>query len=213
MMGKFAESTVEEAALSWLEGLGYAVLHGPDIAPDEPAAERASYSDVVLVERLRSALTRINPDLPAEAIEDAIRRITIPQSPSLFENNRAFHKLLTDGVPVEYRNADGRIVNVDAALFDFDEPGNNDWLAVNQFTVIEDRNHRRADIVVFVNGLPLAVIELKNPGDETATIRTAFDQLQTYKAEIPALTAACEANARGEQAPSLLPPAALSAAA
>lgn len=166
--------------------LGYTILHGPDIAPDALFAERASYSDVVLVGRLKEALARINPKIPAEAIEDAIRKVQQTESPSLVENNRRFHRFLTDGVPVEYRRED-RIVHDTVWLFDFEEPENNDWVAVNQFTVIEDRNNRRPDIVVFVNGLPLSVIELKNQADENATIRDAYNQLQTYKKDIPSL--------------------------
>jgi type I restriction enzyme R subunit len=182
----FTESTVEEAALQLFEELGYAVLHGPNIAPGELFAERASYSDVVLVGRLKQALARINPKIPSEAIEEAIRKLLRTESPSLDENNRRFHHFLTEGVPVEYRGKD-RIVHAHVQLFDFNELGNNDWLAVNQFTVIEDRNNRRPDIVVFVNGLPLGVIELKNLADEDATIWSAFRQFQTYKAEIPSL--------------------------
>jgi len=182
----FTESTVEEAALELFSSLGYAVLHGPDIAPGELFAERASYSEVVLVGRLRQALARINPKVPAEAIEEAIRKLLRTESPKLEENNRRFHRFLTDGVTVEYR-VKGRIVHDQVQLFDFNDPGNNDWLVVNQFTVIEDKNNRRPDIVVFVNGLPLGAIELKNLADENATIRDAFNQFQTYKRDIPSL--------------------------
>ena len=181
------ESVVEEAALEWLRGLGYATLFGPDIAPGEPRAERVDYSQVVLVERLRSALTRLNPAFPVEAIEDAIRRLLLVESPNLIINNRRFHQLLVNGVPVEYRAADGRVVHDQVWLLDSENIDNNDWLAVNQFTVIEGQNNRRPDIVVFVNGLPLAVIELKDASKEEATIWTAFNQLQTYKQEIPSL--------------------------
>jgi type I restriction enzyme R subunit len=191
-MQTFTESTVEDAALEILEGLGYTILHGPDIAPDGLFAERSSYGDVVLVKRLRDALARINPKVPADAIEEAIRKVKQAESPSLVENNRRFHRFLTDGVPVEYRRDDlpaqaGRIVHDTVWLFDFDEPENNDWVAVNQFTVEEDRRTRRPDIVIFVNGLPLAAIELKNLADENATIRDACNQLQTYKNDIPSL--------------------------
>ncbi len=185
-MLSFTESTVEEAALDLFSGLGYTILHGPDIAPGELFEERKSYSDVVLVGRLRQALARINPKVPAEAIEEAIRKILRSESPSIEENNRRFHGFLTDGVSVEHWG-EGRIVYEQVRLFDFDEPANNDWLAVNQFTVIEDKNNRRPDIVIFVNGLPLGVVELKNLADENATIRDAFNQLQTYKRDIPSL--------------------------
>jgi type I restriction enzyme R subunit len=181
------ESTVEAATLDWLAGLGYAVRHGPDLAPGAPAAERADYAGVVLVERLRQALARLNPALPAEAREDALRKLLHPDSPGLVEANRRVHGFLVEGVPVEYRAPDGRVVYDAARLLDFDDPAANDWLAVNQFTVIEQGRTRRPDVVVFVNGLPLAVIELKDPADERATIRGAFNQLQTYLRDIPGL--------------------------
>lgn len=186
-MSKLAESTVEEAALEIFEGLGYTVLHGPDIAPGELLSERASYSDVILVERLLLALERINPKLSPEAAQDVIRKVKRTESPSQCENNHRFHELLINGVDYEYRRADGSVSVGLASLIDFNDAANNDWLAVNQLTVIEDRNNRRPDVVVFVNGLPLAVIELKDPADENATIWTAFNQLQTYKSQIPSL--------------------------
>jgi type I restriction enzyme R subunit len=186
MTEKLAESTVEEAALGILEGLGYTILHGPTIAPGEIFAERASYGDVVLLNRLREALVRINPQIPADALEEAIRKLLRTETPSLVESNRRFQQFLTDGINVEYRK-DDRIVSDLVQLFDFDNPDNNDWLAVNQFTVIENRNNRRPDLVIFVNGLPLAVFEFKNLADEYAEIKDAFNQFQTYKREIPSL--------------------------
>jgi type I restriction enzyme, R subunit len=183
----FNESTVEEAALSWFEELGYGIRHGPEIAPGEPAAERASFGDVVLISRLRDAIDRINPDIPHEAREEALRKVLRVATPSLVGSNRAFHWMLRDGVEVEYRRKDGSIAGDRVHLTDFDNLDNNDWLAVNQFTVIEGQHNRRADIVIFINGLPLAVIELKNAADENATIWEAFKQLQTYKQEIPSL--------------------------
>ncbi|HEV2386861.1 MAG TPA: type I restriction endonuclease subunit R [Candidatus Acidoferrales bacterium] len=185
-MTAFTESTVEDAALEIFEGLRYTILHGPAIAPGEMFAERASYGDVVLLKRLREALARINPQIPADAIEDAIRKLLRTESPSLVENNRRFHRFLTDGLPVEYRRED-RTVHDSARLFDFDTPENNDWIAINQLTIEENRRNRRPDVIVFVNGLPLAVIELKNLADENATIRDAFNQFQTYKSDIPSL--------------------------
>ena len=187
----FREYTVESAALSWLEGLGYAVLHGPEIAAGEPAAERSdpNYRDVVLERRLRQALVRLNPDLPSEALEDTYRKLTRTDAPTLVERNRTVHHMLVDGVTVEYRRPDGSIAGAQARVLDFDQPDNNDWLAVNQFTVAEGQHTRRPDVVVFVNGLPLAVIELKNPADENATIWGAYQQLQTYQAQIPSLFA------------------------
>lgn len=173
-MSGFTESVVEEAALAWLEDLGYAVLHGPDIAAGEPRAERSdpNYRDVVLEGRLRQALKRLNPDLPPEALEDAYRKLTRMDAPSLVERNRAVHRMLVDGITVEYRRNDGSIAGAQARVIDFDVPANNDWLAVNQFTVCEGQNKRRPDIMVFVNGLPLAMIELKN---SAAWIRSVSD--------------------------------------
>ena len=184
-----SESTVEAVALDWLTSLGWAVLHGPDIAPDTPSAERTDYGEVVLNGRLRSALARLNPDVPEDALEDAIRRLTHPAGATLEARNRDIHRMLVAGVTVEHLDTDGRIRGGQVRVLDFDEPESNDSLAVNQFTVVENRHERRPDIVLFVNGLPLAVIELKNPADENATIRSAFQQLQTYKAEIPSLFA------------------------
>lgn len=190
-MTAFTESTVEEAALGWLGALGWAVLYGPDIAVGEPGAERLDPNcrDVVLEQRLRDALARLNRQLPPEALEQAFRRLTRIDAPSLIEKNRLAHRLLVDGVTVEYRRPDGSIAGAQACAIDFDDPENNDWLAVNQFTVAEGQNTRRPDVVLFVNGLPLAVIELKNPGDEQATIWSAFHQLETYQAQISALFA------------------------
>jgi type I restriction enzyme, R subunit len=185
-MQLLTESTVEEAALEILDGLGYTILHGPEIAPGELLAERTDYSEVVLVGRLQQDLARINPRVPTEAIEEAVRKILGIQAPNLEESNRRFQRFLTDGVNIEYRK-DDRIVYDQVQLFDFDDPENNDWLAVNQFTVIENKNKRRPDVVIFLNGLPLAVFELKNLADENAGIRDAFNQFQTYKQEIPSL--------------------------
>lgn len=181
------ESVVERATLAWFEYLGYLILHGPDIAPGELASERESYAAVVLVERLRSALISLNPDVPPEVLEEALRKTTRSESPSLILNNRQFHKNLTEGMDVEYRQNDGRIVGNKVWLVDFKNPENNDWLVVNQLTVVEGQRNRRPDIVVFVNGLPLGVIELKNPADVSATIKGAFNQLETYKSDIPSL--------------------------
>ncbi|HWQ37501.1 MAG TPA: type I restriction endonuclease subunit R [Burkholderiales bacterium] len=189
MSDAFTESVVEQAALAWLEAAGWPVAHGPDIAPDMPAAERAHYGEVVLAQRLRDALVRLNPQLPAEALEDAFRKLTRPEGADLLQCNRHLQRLLIDGVTVEYRDADGRIRGTQARAIDFDEPGGNDWLAVNQFTVVENKHSRRPDVVLYVNGLPLAVVELKNAADENATIWSAFQQLQTYQAEIPSLFA------------------------
>ena len=186
-MTTFTESTVEDAALAWLESLGWSIAHGPDIAPDTPGTERSDYGAVVLERRLRDTLALLNPNLPTEALDDAFRKLTHPDGPTLEARNRAFHRMLVDGVTVEYRTDNGTVRGAQAQVIDFDTPANNDWLAVNQFTVVENKHERRPDVVLFVNGLPLGVIELKNPVDEDATIWTAWQQLQTYKAELPTL--------------------------
>ncbi|NLL18360.1 MAG: type I restriction endonuclease subunit R, partial [Clostridia bacterium] len=185
--GSFYESHLEEAALEWFEELGYEVVFGPDIAPDGDYPEREDYGDVVLVERLREALTRINPKLPGDAIEDAVRQIMIPQSPSLIMNNKAFQKMLTDGVDVSVKQSDGGYRTEKAYLFDFENPLNNDFMAVNQFTVVEHGSEKRPDLVVFVNGIPLVVIELKSASDENVDITDAYHQLQTYLNTISSL--------------------------
>ena len=181
------ESHVEEAALSWFVELDYAVAHGPDMGPGEPAAERDSFADVVLVERLREAIRSLNPSIPEGAKEEALRKVLRLGTPSLIHTNRIFHRMLRDGVEVEYQRPDGSIAGDHVRLVNFSVPAANDWLVVNQFTVIEGQNNRRPDLVVFLNGLPLSVIELKNAADEDATIWSAYAQLQTYKAEIPSL--------------------------
>ncbi|HWP91284.1 MAG TPA: type I restriction endonuclease subunit R [Thermodesulfobacteriota bacterium] len=191
-MSSFSESVVEDAALDWLERLGWTVKHGLDIAPGELFAERADYGKVVLEQRLQDALMRLNPMLPAEAVKDAFRKLTRPEGPTLEVRNRAVHHLLVDGVTVEYRMSDGSIHGAQAQVIDFDNADNNDFLVVNQFTISENlsagqagKHTRRPDVVLFINGLPLAAIELKNAADEGATIWSAFQQLQTYKAELP----------------------------
>ena len=187
MNATFAESTVESAALAWLSELGWQVKHSSEIAPDGLFAERQDYGQVVLEQRLRDALARLNPDLPPEALQDALRKLVNPPGATLEQRNRALHRMLVDGVTVEYRRPDGAIAGAQVRVLDFDDPDNNDWLAVNQYTVVENRHTRRPDVVLFVNGLPLAVIELKNPADKRATIWSAYQQLQTYKREIPSL--------------------------
>jgi type I restriction enzyme R subunit len=190
----FTESTIEQAAIDWLKDLGYAYAFGPEIAFDSERPERGDYQETLLLGRLRDAITRINPNLPPAAREEAFRQLTRLGKPSLLLNNHAFHHLLVNGIEVEYKK-DGRTVSGRAYVVDFDNPDNNDWLVVNQYTVAETLkvsetfrvSNRRPDVVIFVNGLPLAVIELKNAADEKATIWSAFNQLQTYKHDIPAL--------------------------
>jgi type I restriction enzyme R subunit len=183
------ESIIEQAALAWLERLGWTVKHGPEIAPGELAAERSDYGQVMLAQRLQDALAQLNPALPAEALGDALRKLTRPEGPTLEARNRVVHRLLVDGVTIEYRAADGAIRGAQARVLDFDDVDSNDWLAVNQFTVSEHKHTRRPDVVLFINGLPLVLIELKNAADEDATIWSAFQQLQTYQAELPLLFA------------------------
>jgi type I restriction enzyme R subunit len=183
----FTESTVEQAALSWFRDLGYTIGDGPHMAPGEPAAERGSFAEVILERRLRDAIGRLNPAIPEEGRDEAFRKVLRAGSPSLTQTNRLFHAMLRDGVEVECQRSDGSIAGDRVRLIDFDDVEANDWLAVNQFAVIEGQHHRRPDIVIFVNGLPLGVIELKNAADENATIWSAFNQLQTYKQEIGSL--------------------------
>ena len=183
-----SEASVEDAALDWLFGLDWKIAHGPNISPDGAMAERADYSEVVLTSRLRSALARLNPDLPQSALDDAFRKLVRPAGATLESRNRAFHRMLVDGVTVEYRHGNA-IRGAQVRVIDFEWPADNDWLAANQYTVVENNHQRRPDIVLFINGLPLGLIELKNPSDENATIWTAWRQLQTYRLELPALFA------------------------
>ncbi len=186
-MSFVAESEVEELVLEWLASLGYAVVYGPTIGPSEPGAERDSWSDVVLTGRLRAAVHRLNPELPAAALDEAVARFERPESQSLVSENWRYWHLLVEGLPVEYRDAAGELRHGRVRLVDFDDPTANDWLAVNQLTVKQGEWTRRPDVVVFCNGVPVGVFELKSPGDEHATLRGAFNQLQTYKEQIPAL--------------------------
>ncbi|RXK88212.1 type I restriction endonuclease subunit R [Chlorobaculum sp. 24CR] len=177
------EDQLEREAIAWLAETGYQHCFGPDIAPDGDAPERASYREVVLASRLREAIARLNPQIPAAACEDAVQQVLKLDHPVQLSANQTFHRLLVNGVPVEYQK-EGEMRGDLARLVDFGNPSKNDWLAVNQFTVQGPRHNRRPDIVLFVNGLPLVVIELKNPADENADLRKAFDQLQTYKEQI-----------------------------
>ena len=182
------ESVVEDAALDWFRKLGYDVIGGPDMPPGVGAL-RAGYGEVVLESVLRGVVARLNPDLPAEAWDDAVRRLTRPEGSTLEARNRAFHRMAVEGVTVEYRDGGGAVRGAQAKVIDFDAPEANDWLVIDQFTVVENRHERRPDLVLFVNGLPLAVIELKNPADANATVQTAWRQLRTYRAELPSLFA------------------------
>lgn len=180
------EAEVEAVLLDQLQGLGYAVLSDTVSGPDGSAPEREAYSDTILAGRLRAAIARLNPQIPEEAREDALRRVIASDRPSLIEENRRLHRAMVEGVPVEYRAEDGTIRGDAVRLLD-PEDRLNDWLAIAQFRVVENGNNRRPDVVVFLNGLPVGVIEVKKPGAEAATLGAAFNQLRTYKAEIPSL--------------------------
>jgi len=186
-MTGFCEDFVEQAGIETLKDLGWLYLHGSVISPDVASPQRPSFSEVVLIKRLEASVGKINPAVPKEVISQALRQVLVSETPNLVEENRRLHRLMIEGVDVENRADDGRIVGDKVWLIDFDDVDANDWLVVNQFTVIEGRNRRRPDLVLFVNGLPLAVLELKNPGDEKATLSAAYNQLQTYKQEIPSL--------------------------
>lgn len=180
------EDMVEQEALDILELLGYEILPGPDISPDGPNPMRELYSDVVLVERLRDAIYKFNPNIPPTVKEEAVKKVLRTDNPELLLNNIQFHQYLTDGITVEYRE-DDHIVYDKIWLFDFQNPENNNFTAINQFTIIENDNNRRPDIILFVNGIPLVIIELKNPADDKATLDNAYQQLQTYQSQLPSL--------------------------
>ncbi len=186
MENKISESSIETFAIELLQHLGYEYMYGPDIAPDGEKPERTSFEDVLLRNRLKLAVGRINPSIPADAREDAIKQIERLSSPNLITNNEAFHRMLTEGITVHYQK-DGHTRGDLVWLIDFNEPENNEFLVLNQYTVIENHINKRPDIVLFVNGIPLVIMELKNPADENATVHSAFQQLQTYKEAIPSL--------------------------
>ncbi|MCL4481867.1 MAG: type I restriction endonuclease subunit R [Bacteroidetes bacterium] len=185
-MTKITESAIELLAIKKLEDLGYLYLYGPDIASDGANPERVAYDQVLLVQRLKLAVKKINPEIPAEAQNEAIKTLQRIASSELLANNETFHRLLTEGIPVTKRlQGDDRGDRV--WLIDFNQPHRNEFLVVNQFTVVANNQNKRPDILLFVNGLPLVVIELKNAADENATLHSAFRQIETYKAIIPAL--------------------------
>ena len=185
-MPKLTESTIESFAIELLEKLGYHYIYAPDISHDSDKPERTSYADVLLLNKLKEAIRRINPNVPHENQEEAIKEILRLNSPDLITNNEHFHRMLTEGINVSYQ-VDNHPRGDLVWLIDFDNPGNNDFVVANQFTIIENGINKRPDIILFVNGIPLVVIELKNPADENATVRSAFRQLQTYKELIPSL--------------------------
>jgi type I restriction enzyme R subunit len=183
---KITESTIEEFAIDLLEQQGFNPIYGSDIAPDSETPERDSFEDVILIDRLRETVARINPDIPQDCCEDAIKQILRLNSPELITNNEAFHRMLTEGIKVNVKK-DGSVRGDYVWLIDFNNPEKNDFHVINQYTVVENNNNKRPDIILFVNGIPLVVIELKNPADENATIHSAFKQIQTYKQAIPRL--------------------------
>ncbi|MFJ5108117.1 MULTISPECIES: type I restriction endonuclease subunit R [unclassified Glutamicibacter] len=186
-MSTFNENVIEQATLEYFAELGYRRMHGPDIAPGEPGAERESYEDVVLWGRVRDALRRINRGADAALVAEAVKTVQRAESQSPIDENARLHKLITEGVPVEHRGDDGLLRTTRLWLVDFDEPENNDWVAVNQFTIVENGKNRRPDVLVMVNGLPLALLELKNPAAEHATLKSAWNQVQTYRHDIPSV--------------------------
>ena len=186
-MSNLNESTVEDAALEYFAQLGYQTAWGPNLAPGELGEERTSFEQVYLHARLRSAVRRINPGIEGALVDEAIKRIGRAESQNPVAENFRVHKLVTEGVPVEHRGADGAVRTIRIWLIDYDEPSNNDWVAINQFTIIENGKNRRPDVIVFVNGIPLGLLELKSPTDEHATLKGAWNQLQTYRHDIPSL--------------------------
>ena len=186
-MRGITEGVVEEACLEFFRVLGYHTLYGPEIGPGGAAQERRSWDDTVLASRLRDAVARINPDLPAASVDSVVATVLRAESQNVTAENLRVHQLVTGGVPVEFRAKDGSIRHTLAWLMDFEHPERNDWLALNQLTVVEAGKNRRPDVVVFVNGLALGLLELKNPGDANATLKGAFNQLQTYRSDIPSM--------------------------
>jgi type I restriction enzyme R subunit len=187
------EDQLEQLCLTWFQEIGYAYVCGYDIAPDGASPERSDYRQIILSARLLSALQKINPHIPAATLEQVALHIAKPETPILIKNNKAFHQLLLEGVKVEFKsqevdangNAESKIDYVQ--LIDFANARNNEFLVVNQYSLAGSKGNRRPDVLVFINGLPLAVLELKNPADQNADIWQAFQQIQTYKEEIPDL--------------------------
>ncbi len=184
-MAVINEDLVELKAIEWFREIGYDYLLGYDIAPEEPAQERNNYRDVILLDRLLAAIQKLNPGLPRQTVELAVSKILNPNNPSLVSCNRDVHSRITRGVPVTYQDGNEEI-GVRARVIDFDDPENNDWLVVNQFTIVGEKE-RRPDVIVFVNGIPMVVLELKNAASEDADIWAAFNQLETYRNDIPKL--------------------------
>ena len=180
------EDQLEQETLTWLSDIGYTHIYGPDIAYDGSVPERMNYQEIILTNRLRTAIARLNPTIPLAAREEALQQVRDLNTPVLLSANRRLHNFLINAVPIEYQR-DGETRGDFVRLIDFDTPSNNEWLAINQFSIKGEKHTRRPDIILFVNGLPLVLIELKNPADERADIWKAFDQIQTYKEQIPTI--------------------------
>lgn len=186
MASKITKSAIKTLTIELLEQQGYEYICGPDIAPNSETPERASFEEVLLLGKLEGSVSRINPDIPADAHEDVIKQIERLNSPELITNNETFHRMLTEGIKVTYQKEGHSRYDL-VWLIDFNEPENNDFIVVKQYTVIENHVNKRPDVILFVNGIPLVVMELKNTADENATVHSAFNQLQTYKQAIPSL--------------------------
>ena len=186
-MTSFREDHIEFTGIETLKSLGWQYLPAAAIAPDGSAPQRASFHDAILLPRLERAVAKINPHLPKDTLEDALRQVLTAGFPNLIEENRRMHRLITEGIGIEFRRPDGHMTSDTVWLIDFDNVEANDWLVLNQFTVIQARHNRRPDVVLFINGLPVAVLELKNPADENATLHEAYNQIETYKLQIPEL--------------------------
>jgi type I restriction enzyme R subunit len=185
-MPKLCESSIEEMAIEELQSLGYTYIPGVDLAPDSLKPERKSYGDILLIGRLQAAMSKLNPSIPDDALQSAVRKLSRIATSNLLADNEEFHKMLMDGVPVEYRK--GSDIKGDSVrIVDFDCPLNNEFLVVNQYTVVQNNNNKRPDVLLFVNGIPLVIFELKNPADENATCHKAYEQMQAYRLAIPGL--------------------------
>jgi type I restriction enzyme R subunit len=185
-MTRITENIIEQSAIEMLQLQGWEYVHGKDISPEGIFCERESFSEVVLLKRLRAAIAKINPTIPLDAQEAAVQKVLRIASPDLLHNNEEFHRLLVEKVKVPYQE-NGYERSHEVALIDFEHPANNQFLVVNQYTIIENNQHKRPDVLLFVNGLPLVIIELKNAASENADIKSAYQQIQTYKATIPSL--------------------------
>jgi type I restriction enzyme R subunit len=185
-MTNITETTIEKFTIKLLQHNGYEYIYAPNIAHDGETPERTSYEEVLLLDRLRESIRRINPTIPSEIQDEAVKELNRIHSPELITNNENFHRMLTEGIKVTYQK-DGNERGDLVWLIDFNTPENNEFIVANQFTVVEDGINKRPDVVLFVNGIPLVVLELKNAADEKATIKTAFNQIQTYKSTVPTL--------------------------